>query len=669
MRLFRCNRRWVRIGDTLVVITNRNPLLLAAVSRTGETVEHLTQMLDLVYETVVFFATEKPLQRLRSDPFFGIESSVAGTQPSIHHAIRFANRSPAITADAVPMLAMPLAARTGLAGALRVGASGTLAAVLVVGGEIAAFTAHPKHPLRPRDLLLLIAFVQSSSSFRSSEAFVPLCLPGVAPGQFLHAHISCALSAPRGNGRSGAAFAEPVSCHLARVPAEGIDDSATTEATAATAAAATTAATRVGGDGGGAGVSEAATAADRTAIARGIASTSLAITPRPTASAAAAVSGALSHAADGALSGRVASRVARLRAEQSASPASAGLPRSVQAAASAHAAAAAYTRAVAGSLRTDAPDATPVVSGEDAISMSGPGQTASRRESKPASALAADAQVLAALRRSEVVLPEDAAPALIAAAEEHILTRAVMVDEETAMQRLEAFASDAQAPAAVFEAEPVDAGAESTAGTVPKIGTDSRHAAEPDFAHRFRSTATHPRDDCYLIVIGTDITADAVTALRGCSSKVHDQLRRRNMLSPLRTAVVNGGREASSYGFLGIVHFVYFWKPLRQLSVGRFPVHLRSHRARKRLLRRYQHLWADVTCSTPSVRHIVVSSPDGTVGAINTTYAIVMCLTAGGGSAGGATQSAGSVVKLMEDLARVLKAERSALLQERGLTI
>jgi hypothetical protein len=655
----------VRIGDTLVVISNRNPLLLAAVSRTGETVEHLTQMLELVHETVLFFATEKPLRRLRSDPYFAIESSVAGTQPSIHHAIRFANRSPAITADAVPMLALPLSVRNGVAGALRSGASGTLATVLIMGGEIVAFTAQAKHPLRPRDLLLLIAFVQSSSSFRSSEAFVPLCLPGIAPEQFLHAHISCAVSAPRGIGRGGAAFAEPVSCKRVAVVAEAEDESAAESLTGASAR----------GKRGSTRPSPPVPS-DRSAITRGIASTVLAVSPQH--EAASAPSPASTAGAPGAaLSSRVASRVAGLRAAQAADPASSGLPRTVQAAAASDATATKYTRDIAGSFRADAAGkGVAVVSGEDAISMSAgragkrsattaasAAAAAAGRDASTASAAAANAQALSALRGSDVVLAASAAPALMAAAEAHIQARAVQSDEETAMQRLEAFASDAPPPAPAAEA---GADAAAPAGA---LGGEETAAEVPDFSHRLRSTEAYTRDDSFLVVIGTDITADAVTALRSNSSKVHEQLRKKNLLAQLRSAVSTGGREASSFGYPSIVHFVYFWKPLRQMSVGSFPVHMRSHRARKRLLRRYQHLWADVTCSTPSVRYIVTSSPDGTLGAINTTNAIVLCLTAGGGAAGGAPHPAGPVVKLMEDFARVLKSERSALLQERGLVI
>jgi len=621
-------RRWLRMGDTLMVFLHRDPLLLVAVSRTGETQQHLRRMLELLYETIVFFASDKPLQQLRSDPLYRFDRHMAGTESTLQHAIRLANRSFAVTADAVPMLSLAHADRTRIASALRSvkGAAGPVAAAVIVGSELAAFATHPRFPLRPRDLVLLAAFVQSSPSLRSTEAFVPVCLPGVAASALLHAHVSFVGACRRGAGRSGAAFSEPIPEVVLPVCADSVDDSAA--AVSGDASGARAHARGAGGAAGGSG---------------GPASRAAAHAPADGSAGVPAQSQPLAR--------RVAGKVTALAASDAAGPP--GLAEDLLAAVGANAAAEAYALSVAGSF---APGGS--CGGSDSGKLSG-------KAVGPAGATS-----------SQVQLPASAAAPLIDAAAAHIKACAKSEHEADNLSRLAAFV-DEQGEGVVDQVEWSEPSEHSGLPSSQTMAPGPRGAAhaplettppEPmqaDFFHRVRRTAANPNDDAFLVVVGTEVTPEAFTALRQSAGRVHEELARGKAADAIATAVELGGPVASDLGFSAIQHFVYLWKPARQLVVGRFPHYLRSHRARKRLLRRYQAVWEPLTSAAPPVRHLIQSSPDGTLGGINTTNAVLVCLSAGGSAAGGRPAEPGSLVRMLEEFAKALRRSHGSLLMDR----
>jgi len=665
------------MGDTLMVFLLRDPLLLVAVARTGESVGHLGRTLEFLYDTVLFFATDKPLKQLRADPLFRIDSHVAGTEQSLHNAVRLAGRTPAVMADGIPMLTLPSAHRARVASALRgiKGARGVVAAAVVVGSEIAAFASHSRHPLRPRDLLLLAAFVQSSPSLRASEAFVPLCLPGVAPSALLHAHVTFLASCPRGAGRSGAAFAEPVAdpVVLPVVP-DGSEEAAPPADAAPGAGAASRhagAAARGAPSPRHAPASPANAAGTPGSPGRAGTSRARAMLMRPPGPPALP------------LAARVGAKAAAVREGMAADPAASGLPRAVEEAAAPSAAALSYARAVAPSFAAAAPDHAAAGPAGSSASSDGPGRAPSS-----AAGSAPSSRGPAGPDPSEVQLPSSAAPALIDAAAAHIRHEAVAASEEEALGRLEAFAEDGETDLAPLgdgdgeggaaapegpggEAEAEAAGGEAEAAGGSRAAAAAAAPARPpppapaSFVRRARHSVGSPSDDVFVVMVGTEITPEAFMALRAASTRVHDDLRRAGSLAAIADAVASGGPVATDVGTAGVVHYVYLWKPLRQLVVAQYPVHMRSHRARKRLLRRYQHLWQAVTAPAPAVRHVVETSPDGTVGAINTTNAVLVCLAAGGGSAGGKACDTSALVRVMEELAKGLRRAHPGLLLDR----
>lgn len=604
-----------------MVFLHRDPLLLVAVSRTGESQQHLRRMLELLYETIIFFASDKPLQQLRRDPLYRFDRHMAGTETTLLHAIRLANRSFAVTADAVPMLTLAHADRTRIAGALRAvkGASGPVAAAVIVGSELAAFATHPRFPLRPRDLVLLAGFVQSSPSLRSSEAFVPVCLPGVAASALLHAHVSFVGACRRGAGRSGAAFSEPISEVVLPVCADSVDDAAAAVSGEATGSRASPR--------GGAG--SARFSADNAARAEALAAAGASLPSQ-------------------SLTSRVAGKVALLAA--GGATGAPGMGEEVLSAVEECAAAEAFARSVAGSF---------VQGGSVVDAGSAPGTPVG-----PEGAT------------SQVQLPTNAAAPLIDAAAAHINASAKTEHEADNIARLAAFVDEQRDGGIGQQSWPDDLGLATPSGD-PAAGAAQRGAAsdaprrhasasaQADFFHRPRRTAANPNDDAFLVVVGTEVTPEAFTALRQAAGRVHEELARGKAADAIATAVELGGPVASDLGFSAIQHFVYLWKPARQLVVGRFPHYLRSHRARKRLLRRYQAIWEALTSAAPPVRHLVQSSPDGTLGGINTTNAVLVCLSAGGSSAGGRPAEPGSLVRMLEDFAKALRRSHGSLLLDR----
>eukprot|EP01027_Heterolobosea_sp_BB2_P024015 GEZU01036134.1.p1 GENE.GEZU01036134.1~~GEZU01036134.1.p1 ORF type:complete len:303 (+),score=69.83 GEZU01036134.1:97-909(+) len=61
--------------------------------------------------------------------------------------------------------------------------------LLIAGDQLVQVGRTKKHPLDPADLLLLMNFVNSSTSMRSSETWTPICLPKFNDKGFLYAYI------------------------------------------------------------------------------------------------------------------------------------------------------------------------------------------------------------------------------------------------------------------------------------------------------------------------------------------------------------------------------------------------------------------------------------------------------------------------------------------------
>jgi hypothetical protein len=574
------------------VFVVKGSLILVALSRTGETIDHLRHMLEFLYETLIFFASDRPLAKLRDDPFFDLAGHVGGTRPNLLQAIRLSNRSPALFTDAIPITYMHATARGQLLNAIKLGSgtAGLVAVVITLGTEIVVYSRHPRHPLRPRDLMLLCSFVQSSTTFRSSEAFVPMCLPGVSPSALLHAHVSFLHACRRGSGRPAGAFAEPVNPSMHDVRPETVDD----------------AAVPFGGAGSGVGGS---------VMPRSEPSGSLSVSSGPSAKS---------------LPERVLQQVERLRGEHDGKSVLDGLSHDTLRTIRSEEGARGFIEHSRGAF--SGPPGTFPASSEDAIGLSA---------SAPPPATPP---------------PAAAAIALMEVAEAHIHQGAVEMSEAQATSRLEAFAHEHE------ELERVDhEGVESVALAEPEAEAPTESADMEElgrFDQRLRATAANPHDDAFLVVIGSEISPDAVAALRSVSTKIRDALVKYELVGKIAKAAESGGPSPAELGSTSLAHFVYLWKPLRQVAVARFPPHLVSHRARKRLLRRYQHLWSEVTGNTVTVRHIAENSPDGTVGAINTTNAVLLCLAS-------ADTEPGALVRIMEEFAKTLKGCHSRLLLER----
>lgn len=626
----------MQAGESLVVFQTRDPLILVVVARTGESRGQLDAPLTALYEQVVFLVTEKPLQRLRSDPYFDLVSHLAGTRSCMVNLIHLANRSPCLVTDTIPILALPAATRSKIQTAFK-SIRGAVAAFLFVGSEVACYAQRPARPLRPRDVLLLLTFVQASTSFRSLEAFAPVCLPGVSPTALLHAHVAYLGEARRGAGRAGAAFAESTAPVLHRLASEGDD--------------------------------EAALPSDAALVEGGV---------------AAMIAGSSGAAATATTAAAAGSAIAPSTPAEAAE---------------------AYARSVARIFTGAQPLPPPPMGGEDAIARlsagasSSPGAVgagAGSTGSSDGAGLAVPAPLPAGAAVATTLaeqLRQRGAPAkLLELAEDHILAGAAVQDNEEARRLLaDSFGMteddvDARRAAAVAEARSADEIADGDtaqpssgapvdviagAATSSPTSTPSRESSpsrsgrgrgdEDDdsdpFASRWRTSAHNPCDSLYMVILGTEVTPDAVSRMRSGSAAVKSSLTKSGCLADIFSSVESGGLSSKDFGVPALQHFVYMWKPLRQLTMCRYPIALRSHRARKRLLRRYQHVYDALVAPSPAVRHVVENSPDGVIGGINRTNALLLCVFERG-------TDVGVAVRLLEDLGKLLTRSHSRLLME-----
>ncbi|ONM34138.1 SAND family protein [Zea mays] len=99
-------------------------------------------------------------------------------------------RNPATFLHAYTCLPLAQSTRQAASAVLQdIADSGVLFALLMCEHKVISLVGAQKATLHPDDILLLANFILSSGSFRTSESFVPICLPRYNPMAYLHAYV------------------------------------------------------------------------------------------------------------------------------------------------------------------------------------------------------------------------------------------------------------------------------------------------------------------------------------------------------------------------------------------------------------------------------------------------------------------------------------------------
>eukprot|EP00505_MAST-04D_sp_SCG-Rhode-Island_P001106 Stramenopile-MAST_4_protein_1106 len=183
--------RTICAGGTTIVFLLREPLFLFCASRTGETVAHLRSQLKYLYAQMTFVLTTRTFDTLRRNPSFDIRSLLQGTRGSLLEMINTAERTPNLFLESISTLPLSAPVRAKAQKIIRSEKQETLNyAILMCGFELVALMQPKNNELHPSDLLLIMNFVNTHTSLRQSETWMPLCLPKFNPTGFLHGYCS-----------------------------------------------------------------------------------------------------------------------------------------------------------------------------------------------------------------------------------------------------------------------------------------------------------------------------------------------------------------------------------------------------------------------------------------------------------------------------------------------
>jgi len=197
--------RVIFAGKHKIVFLVRGSVYLVMVSQTMEPTSHLARQLQFLYTQLVSILTRKGLEQvfkrrhgfdlrnLLGSSGEQVLSSLAGSMDADKHMSSLPiHTSLSFVMGAPSCVRLPVAVRNEVNKALlAVRTPNLIYAVLLARGQLVQFVRPRKSPLWAEDLLLLINFVNSSSSFRESDGtWTPLCLPLYSPDANVFAYIA-----------------------------------------------------------------------------------------------------------------------------------------------------------------------------------------------------------------------------------------------------------------------------------------------------------------------------------------------------------------------------------------------------------------------------------------------------------------------------------------------
>lgn len=182
--------RFVKAGDHQIVFLVKGPLYLVAISATEEPDQVIRWQLELLHAQLILILTKGVEKCFVKNSKFDMRPLLGGTDMVFSHLIHGFSWNPATFLRAYTCLPLPYAIRQAAGAALQdMPNSGPLFSLLMCGSKVISLMSPRKSSISPNDILLLSNYVASSDSFRTTESFFPVCLPGYNPTAFLYAYV------------------------------------------------------------------------------------------------------------------------------------------------------------------------------------------------------------------------------------------------------------------------------------------------------------------------------------------------------------------------------------------------------------------------------------------------------------------------------------------------
>lgn len=184
------NVRLVQAGNHQIVFIMKGPIYLVCISCTEEPFQALKMQLELLYGQMLLILTKSIEKYFGKNAKFDMRPLLGGTDVVFSSLIHSFSWNPATFLHAYTCVPLSCATRQAASGILQdIVDSRVIFAILMCRHKVISISGAEKATLHPDDILLLSNFIVSSESFRTSEAFSPICVPRYNSMAFLYAYV------------------------------------------------------------------------------------------------------------------------------------------------------------------------------------------------------------------------------------------------------------------------------------------------------------------------------------------------------------------------------------------------------------------------------------------------------------------------------------------------
>eukprot|EP01125_Pyxidicula_operculata_P023137 TRINITY_DN9831_c0_g1_i1.p1 TRINITY_DN9831_c0_g1~~TRINITY_DN9831_c0_g1_i1.p1 ORF type:complete len:417 (+),score=41.35 TRINITY_DN9831_c0_g1_i1:178-1428(+) len=185
----------MQAGSHKIVFLKKDPIFCVMVADTTESIQQMTSQLEYMHSQIISLLTAVAHKKMLANPRFDLRDLLGGTDKYFNNLSNKMNRETAFLLDAMHCLRLKGSLRTAIGNIMQAGRQGDLFyALLITKGQLVQLVRPKKHILTSPDLHLVINFVNSSDSFRASDAtLTPICLPTLDDNGFLYLYV-CYLS-------------------------------------------------------------------------------------------------------------------------------------------------------------------------------------------------------------------------------------------------------------------------------------------------------------------------------------------------------------------------------------------------------------------------------------------------------------------------------------------
>eukprot|EP01095_Lingulamoeba_sp_RSL-Kostka_P017571 TRINITY_DN9234_c0_g1_i1.p1 TRINITY_DN9234_c0_g1~~TRINITY_DN9234_c0_g1_i1.p1 ORF type:complete len:411 (+),score=83.48 TRINITY_DN9234_c0_g1_i1:123-1355(+) len=186
------NLRAMIAGKHKIVFLVKGPIYLVCISKTNEPVELLLKQLEYMHSQVLYVLTASGVNKIfDSRAQADIRPLLSGTEKFLDSLMSWMDHDFSTTLDGIHCLRLSNQNRNLIGHIMHTARPDDLLyAILIAKTQLVNLVRPKKHNLYPSDLHLIINFVSTSTSFRSSQTWTPLCLPRFSSAGFLHAYVS-----------------------------------------------------------------------------------------------------------------------------------------------------------------------------------------------------------------------------------------------------------------------------------------------------------------------------------------------------------------------------------------------------------------------------------------------------------------------------------------------